>query len=706
MAQQFINIGTSANKGDGEPLRTAFDKINDNFTEVYGDIQALKSGAIVADVKGTIIGDDSTILVDGVNSSINLAGTVKSDIIPDANVTYDIGSATKRFKDLYLSGNTINLGGTTLSISNGELQIGGTSVAGTIDYNDLQNLPTFDGTFGALTGTPTTLSGYGITDAYTKSQVDNAVQNVTQGRFSFNITGDDSTVRTVQSGSNISIKGGGNIDTASNIDGDIQIDLNPQLDITHLTNSAGVLNINGDVDFGNAGTIDFTGSTITGLNYGSISGTPTVLTSVNDISNVSNPQDNDVLVYSSGDWTNSNSATFEGGLTVEESYSATPTTKYFEIETGAGNNRLLRTGVNMSAFAQEFGPEIDLTSYRSSPANGDAGPELVLRASTGASANDVIANIGTEVTNTTDGAVTSNISFTTKNNGSYATPITITGNTVAFSGSVTGLPSQVAGSPTQVQYNSSGAFAGSSYLTFDDSQRRLYVGQTETSTGIVQTSKIMGPVGEYLYLQSAAGVSNSTHVLMTTANGSVETTFTGDIDFIAGATVDFANATISNFSHTNSGGVAYQYGYSAHDAVSTAGSDFAIDSTTVTMAMTATTNGQGARIDISGITTNASAGTGLIFIQRRVNAGSWTVWNSFVVAGAGDHFSHSFVDFYNTGGSTFDVAPDDVVEYKLTNGTDNTNYGNNVSGAVDFELFFGFQFTATEIPLNYTLTQP
>ena len=35
MAQQNINIGSSANKGDGDPLRTAFDKINDNFDELY-----------------------------------------------------------------------------------------------------------------------------------------------------------------------------------------------------------------------------------------------------------------------------------------------------------------------------------------------------------------------------------------------------------------------------------------------------------------------------------------------------------------------------------------------------------------------------------------------------------------------------------------------------------------------------------------------
>lgn len=40
MAQQLINIGTTANDGTGDPLRTAFNKINTNFTEVYSNITA------------------------------------------------------------------------------------------------------------------------------------------------------------------------------------------------------------------------------------------------------------------------------------------------------------------------------------------------------------------------------------------------------------------------------------------------------------------------------------------------------------------------------------------------------------------------------------------------------------------------------------------------------------------------------------------
>lgn len=36
MVQQVVNIGSAANDGTGDPLRTAFTKVNQNFTELYG----------------------------------------------------------------------------------------------------------------------------------------------------------------------------------------------------------------------------------------------------------------------------------------------------------------------------------------------------------------------------------------------------------------------------------------------------------------------------------------------------------------------------------------------------------------------------------------------------------------------------------------------------------------------------------------------
>jgi hypothetical protein len=93
MAQQLINIGSSPNKGDGDAIRTAFDKVNDNFTELYLDVVDLKisvegttGDTIVANaVKGDVIGQDSSVIVDSVNARVNatLVGDVTGSVFAD-----------------------------------------------------------------------------------------------------------------------------------------------------------------------------------------------------------------------------------------------------------------------------------------------------------------------------------------------------------------------------------------------------------------------------------------------------------------------------------------------------------------------------------------------------------------------------------------------------------------------------------------------
>lgn len=60
MAKQIINIGTVANDGTGDPLRSAFDKTNDNFTELYNG----QSISIVSDVLTLTRADGTTSTVD------------------------------------------------------------------------------------------------------------------------------------------------------------------------------------------------------------------------------------------------------------------------------------------------------------------------------------------------------------------------------------------------------------------------------------------------------------------------------------------------------------------------------------------------------------------------------------------------------------------------------------------------------------------
>jgi len=71
MAKQTINIGTAVNDGTGDPLRTAFDKVNDNFDELYltgvtagplklTSLTTAERDALVSPVNGSLIYNETT----------------------------------------------------------------------------------------------------------------------------------------------------------------------------------------------------------------------------------------------------------------------------------------------------------------------------------------------------------------------------------------------------------------------------------------------------------------------------------------------------------------------------------------------------------------------------------------------------------------------------------------------------------------------
>jgi hypothetical protein len=57
MAKQTINLGTSELAGDGESIRSAFDKCNDNFTENYASIASIESDIATLDGSKIVYGD-------------------------------------------------------------------------------------------------------------------------------------------------------------------------------------------------------------------------------------------------------------------------------------------------------------------------------------------------------------------------------------------------------------------------------------------------------------------------------------------------------------------------------------------------------------------------------------------------------------------------------------------------------------------------
>ena len=124
----------------GSNINVTYDDANNVFT-----IDAVDQG----DVNSIIAGDGLT----GGGSSgditvaIDYADTWKGNIIPDTNVAYNLGSASARWNDLYLSGNTIFLGagnvhtdGTNLKFNGSNVFVSGTGGFDTGDLTEGTNL--------------------------------------------------------------------------------------------------------------------------------------------------------------------------------------------------------------------------------------------------------------------------------------------------------------------------------------------------------------------------------------------------------------------------------------------------------------------------------------------------------------------------------------------------------------------------------------
>ena len=85
-------VPTTSDLEDGEVAVNITDKI------VY-----MRSGASIVTVANFNSG-----------SSVDLSA-IDQDILPDTTEAYDLGSTSKRFRSLYLAGNTIDIGGSTIS---------------------------------------------------------------------------------------------------------------------------------------------------------------------------------------------------------------------------------------------------------------------------------------------------------------------------------------------------------------------------------------------------------------------------------------------------------------------------------------------------------------------------------------------------------------------------------------------------------------
>jgi hypothetical protein len=97
MSQIIINTGNIANDGTGDPLRTAFNDTNNNFTQIFN----------AGPVNSNITIANNTIQVTNTNGNLKLATNGIGVIVPATNIVPDIpnvrylGTATNRFNTVY-----------------------------------------------------------------------------------------------------------------------------------------------------------------------------------------------------------------------------------------------------------------------------------------------------------------------------------------------------------------------------------------------------------------------------------------------------------------------------------------------------------------------------------------------------------------------------------------------------------------------------
>jgi hypothetical protein len=121
-----------------------------NLTSVYGNTIV----PVVANIAGTLttVKGNLTQIRDFVTKSTS---ATYGNIIPDSDITYNLGSATNRWKDLYLSGSTIFIGNANLSVSNNSIQSSLPLTASSVNTGNLNVTGEVTTTNIAVTGTVT-----------------------------------------------------------------------------------------------------------------------------------------------------------------------------------------------------------------------------------------------------------------------------------------------------------------------------------------------------------------------------------------------------------------------------------------------------------------------------------------------------------------------------------------------------------------------
>ena len=163
MAKQTVNLGSSANDGTGDPLRTAFDKINDNFDELYLYSTAA-SGNNITITANTIASDDTNgnIIIDpnGTGRLVIATGSEiwLTDHVDNGVAFVDADGDIQTSAAFTFDGTDVT---TTGSISNGRLLLEQNRIITQLTNDDIDINPAGTGKINYITTAQATVGSAG-----------------------------------------------------------------------------------------------------------------------------------------------------------------------------------------------------------------------------------------------------------------------------------------------------------------------------------------------------------------------------------------------------------------------------------------------------------------------------------------------------------------------------------------------------------------
>ena len=107
VSNSFVSISVAGNVNSGNLLATG-----------------------TASVTGNVTGGNVTTTGLTKTTTFSVTGNVIGNLLPSANITYDLGSSTQRWRDLWLSGTTIQLGAASISASGDSVSLGAGNISG------------------------------------------------------------------------------------------------------------------------------------------------------------------------------------------------------------------------------------------------------------------------------------------------------------------------------------------------------------------------------------------------------------------------------------------------------------------------------------------------------------------------------------------------------------------------------------------------